>query len=175
MFTRSLFVAAAASTILAATPAFAQLIGGSAGGVVRVGGPGVGVGTATTGNVGVRVPRVDTNVGVDARTDVRVQRRERHRHRGHHHHGYGGPFVGAGFDGDLGLHTGMLVRDDFGATVGTISRINASSDGTVRSVLVSRTDGHGSVRLAPSALDVHSSGRFATTSAIRVGRGHRRH
>ncbi|MGQ0559611.1 MAG: hypothetical protein ACT4OE_08525 [Sphingosinicella sp.] len=164
---------AAATGLLAASPALAQLIGGSGGvgGVVGVGGPGVGVGTATTGNVGVRVPRVDTNVGVDARTDVRVQRRHRVRHRGHHHHDRGGAFVGAGVDGGLGLHTGMLVRDNFGANVGTISRINTSNDGTVRSVLISRADGSGSVRLAPNRINVHSSGRFAITGAIRAHRG----
>jgi hypothetical protein len=176
--TRIFMTAIAVAGLAASAPAFAQILGGSTGVGVGGGGSigvgsvtrgGIGVDTVTRGGVGVRTDTsVDADVDVDARTNTRIPRSDRHRAR-HRHHDDG--FVGAGVSGGLGLHTGMIVRDRAGATVGTISQLRHSSDGSIRSVLVARADGDGAVRLTPGSLDVHSSGSFATTSAIRAGRG----
>lgn len=65
----------------------------------------------------------------------------------------------------MGLRTGLTVRDTTGAAIGTVTRVNRSSDGTVRSVIVSSDSGrHRTVRLAPESLSV--SGDVVTTTKL---------
>jgi len=72
----------------------------------------------------------------------------------------------------LKLETGLTVRDTNGATLGTISRINRSADGTIRNVLVKSASGKRQViTLAPNTLtvngDVVTTTRLATSTQRR--------
>ena len=62
-----------------------------------------------------------------------------------------------------GLATGMVVRDSAGMTIGTVSRINRSGDGSVRNVLVA-TEGGGRriIPLAPETLTVSGDAVITT-------------
>ena len=65
------------------------------------------------------------------------------------------------------LKTGMTVQTTSGATLGTVSRVERSADGTVRNVLVTTASGARRVlRLAPSSLSV--SGGVATTTQTKL-------
>jgi hypothetical protein len=68
------------------------------------------------------------------------------------------------------LSTGMVVRDTNGATIGTVTRVLRSGDGTVRNVLVRADGGTRVIPLAPSTLSV-SGGAVTTT---RLATSHRR-
>lgn len=154
------------SLIFAALATAGTIVTAPASGQIRVGGQG-GVGVGGSVRVGVprvETPRIDTRVGVDARTRVdgpaAVDLRARNRTR-----------AGVGVnlpDHLLGLRTGLVVRNRAGVRVGTVSRIVTSADGTVRSVLVARARGQGHLRLAPDALRV--DGNVVTTSAVRLNR-----
>jgi hypothetical protein len=62
-----------------------------------------------------------------------------------------------------GLKTGLAVKDSSGATLGTVSKIEKSKDGTIRSVLVASSSGEKkTLHLAPGDLTV--SGGVVTTS-----------
>jgi hypothetical protein len=64
-----------------------------------------------------------------------------------------------------GLAKGLTVKDSSGATLGTVSRIKRSHDGTVRTVLVAGSAGeHHTIRLAPDSLSV--SGGVVTTTQV---------
>jgi len=70
---------------------------------------------------------------------------------------------GAGALADL--RTGLTVKNAAGTTLGTVSRIERSADGTVRAVLVATDSGARKVlRLAPDSLSV-SGGVVTTTQA----------
>jgi len=62
-----------------------------------------------------------------------------------------------------GLTTGLTVKDSTGATLGTVSKIEKSKDGTVRNVLVESATGKRTIRLAPNSLSV--SGDVVTTTS----------
>jgi hypothetical protein len=63
----------------------------------------------------------------------------------------------------IGLKTGLTVKDSSGATLGTVSKIEKSKDGTVRSVLVASASGKTkTLHLAPGDLTV--SGDVVTTT-----------
>jgi hypothetical protein len=62
-----------------------------------------------------------------------------------------------------GLSTGLTVKDSTGATIGTVSKIEKSRDGTVKNVLVNAAGGTRTIRLAPGSLSV--SGEVVTTTA----------
>jgi hypothetical protein len=70
-----------------------------------------------------------------------------------------------------GLNTGMIVRDTNGATIGTVSRVLRSGDGTVRNVLVRSADGRRTVPLAPETLSL--SGDVVTTTRLATSRRRR--
>jgi hypothetical protein len=64
-----------------------------------------------------------------------------------------------------GLSTGMTVKDSSGTTVGRVSKILRSDDGTVRNVLVaSASDPKHTIRLAPASLSI-AGGVVTTTTA----------
>jgi hypothetical protein len=63
-----------------------------------------------------------------------------------------------------GLSSGLTVKDSTGATIGTVSKIEKSKDGTVRNVLVDAAGGKRTIRLAPGSLSV--SGDVVTTTTI---------
>ena len=70
---------------------------------------------------------------------------------------------------DLGaLAPGLTVRDASGATLGTISRVIRSSDGTVRNVLVQAQDRRRTIPLRPDSLSL--SGDIVTTTGLRLDR-----
>jgi hypothetical protein len=60
------------------------------------------------------------------------------------------------------LAEGMTVQSSTGTSLGTISRIERSPDGTVRTVLLTRPGANGTVRLDPSTLSI--TGTTVTTS-----------
>lgn len=62
-----------------------------------------------------------------------------------------------------GLSTGLTVKDSTGATLGTVSKIEKSKDGTVRNVLVASATGKRTIRLAPNSLSI--SGDVVTTTS----------
>jgi hypothetical protein len=61
------------------------------------------------------------------------------------------------------LAEGMTVQSATGTSLGTISRIERSADGTVRTVLLTRPGRDGTTRLDPSTLSI--SGTMVTTTA----------
>jgi len=61
-----------------------------------------------------------------------------------------------------GLTAGLTVKDSTGATLGTVSKIEKSKDGTVRNVLVQSATGKRTIRLAPNSLSL--SGDVVTTT-----------
>jgi hypothetical protein len=61
------------------------------------------------------------------------------------------------------LTEGMTVQSSTGTSLGTISRIERSSDGTVRAILLARPGQNGLVRIDPSTLSI--SGTTVTTTA----------
>lgn len=63
------------------------------------------------------------------------------------------------------LEVGLTVRTAAGVEIGTIRRINRSSDGTIRSVIVSRAGRPGNLRLAPETLTI-SDGIVTTTAEL---------
>jgi hypothetical protein len=69
------------------------------------------------------------------------------------------------------LTTGMTVRTASGQTIGTVSRVVRSADGTVRTVLVrTSTRGKRLVNLAPRSLSI--SGGVVTTTQTGAGVRH---
>jgi hypothetical protein len=148
--TRNFIAAAAASmAILAAGPALAK--GGH-----------VGLGAKAK----VSTNR-DSGIGLRVRTDARVKSRgpahasDRALSRANNNSVlYGTARVRSLRD----LDSGMIVRDTNGATIGTVSRVLRSGDGTVRNVLVRSADGQRVVPLAPETLSV--SGRIVTTTRL---------
>jgi hypothetical protein len=66
------------------------------------------------------------------------------------------------------LNRGMIVRDTNGATIGTVSRVLRSGDGTVRNVLVRSADGTRTIPLSPGTLSV--SGGLVTTTRLATNR-----
>jgi hypothetical protein len=158
--TRSFITAAlAGAAILTAGPALAQGRGHGHGA-----GAGVGAGASTSHGNGH---------GVIVRTDARVNSQgpshasDRALVRANENSVlYGTARVRALRD----LDTGMVVRDTNGATIGTVSRVLRSGDGTVRNVLVRSADGQRIVPLAPSTLSL--SGGVVTTT--RLAASHRR-
>jgi hypothetical protein len=61
------------------------------------------------------------------------------------------------------LKTGQTVKDSTGTTLGTVSRIEKSKNGTVRSVHVASASGGKTMHLAPGTLSV-SNGVVTTTA-----------
>jgi hypothetical protein len=62
-----------------------------------------------------------------------------------------------------GLKTGLTVKDSTGATIGTVSKVQKTKAGKVRTVMVSSADGKRTMHLAPSTLSV--SGDVVTTTS----------
>ena len=60
-----------------------------------------------------------------------------------------------------GLTTGLTVNDSTGASIGTVNQIVTGTDGSIRAVIVTKTDG-GTIRLAPTTLSI--SGGVVTTT-----------
>ena len=152
--TRNFIAAAAASiAILAAGPALAKGKGGH-------------VGLGAKAKVGADTNR-GKGIGVKVRTDARVKSRgpahasDRALSRADNNSVlYGSARVRSLRD----LDSGMIGRDTTGATIGTVSRVLRSGDGTVRNVLVRSADGQRVVPLAPETLSV--SGRIVTTTRL---------
>jgi hypothetical protein len=65
-----------------------------------------------------------------------------------------------------GLTTGLTVQNSAGTAVGTVSRVITGSDGSIRAVVVTGTNGQ-TYRLAPSTLSI--SGNVVTTTSTTVG------
>lgn len=61
------------------------------------------------------------------------------------------------------LKMGQTVKDSTGTTIGTVSRIQKSKDGTVRAVHVASASGGKTMQLAPGTLSV-SNGVVTTTA-----------
>ena len=75
-----------------------------------------------------------------------------------------------------GLTTGLTVNDSTGASIGTVNQIVTGTDGSIRAVIVTKTDG-GTIRLAPTTLSISggvvtttNSGRLTTFSRAQYGR-----
>jgi len=122
--------------------------------------------------------RANANVRArtDARTDGRARRTEaRSRSQGPAHASATGiahanqnsVLAGATTNVSLGgLSTGMIVRDTQGMTIGTVSRVIRSADGSVRNVLVATESGRRRiVPLAPETLTLSGDAVITTRLA----------
>jgi hypothetical protein len=65
-----------------------------------------------------------------------------------------------------GLTTGLMVKDNAGATIGTVNQVVMGTDGSIRAVIVTRTDGS-TVRLMPNTLTI--SGGVVTSTTVSGG------
>ena len=136
------------------------------------GGVGVGLGGSTRGGLDLDVGRnLDVNQGRETRIDARsnsrgpVRANSRARVRANENSVLRTNPVTLP---DLsGLRTGLVVQNRSGVTIGTVSRIVRSDDGTIRTVLVTGADGQRRrIRLAPNSLSVN--GDIVTTTALRL-------
>lgn len=66
------------------------------------------------------------------------------------------------------LRTGLTVRNSAGVELGTIRRVNRSSDGTVRSVLIASAEGERTIPVRPGTLSI--SGDVVTTTQVQPPR-----
>jgi hypothetical protein len=158
MNSRILTAALAGAALSIAAPALAKPGGGHGGG----NGGGVHVGAG-----------VGHDRGVTTRTDARVNSRGPMHASDRAISRANGNSVLAGTVRTralVGLGTGMTVRDTNGVTIGTVSRVLRSGDGTVRNVLVRSATGQRIIPLAPGTLSV-SGGAVTTT---RLATSHRR-
>jgi len=158
------------SSLALATSAVAQHGGGHAGGPPGGMPPGAGAGLGGTISGQVRSgPGVD--FGVTTRDAARVNSQgAAHASDTGRAHANANSAIASGTNASAlaGLMTGETVRDSSGATLGTVSRIERSDDGTIRTVLVASADGkrHRTIRLAPSSLSL-SGGVVVTTATPR--------
>jgi len=65
-----------------------------------------------------------------------------------------------------GLKTGLTVNNSSGTSIGTVSQVITGSDGSIRAVVVTGTNGQ-TFRLAPSTLSI--SGDIVTTTSTTAG------
>lgn len=184
---RNIILTTAAASIALAAPALAQRGGGIGAGVG--GSVGVGIGSSmggTMGNaghatgagstIGADHGTVHSDTGVSTRTEAR-QNSQGPAHaadRALDRANQNSVLSGSASAGTslTNLRAGLTVRDSTGATLGTISRINRSADGTVRNVLVkSAKTGRKTLALAPNTLTVN--GDVVTTTRLSTSSGRR--
>jgi hypothetical protein len=86
-----------------------------------------------------------------------------------HSNDHAGLRTGATVASDLAaLQSGMTVKSATGTTLGEVTRVERSADGTVRSVLVRTSDGaHRVLHLAPGSLSI--SGGVVVTDQTKLG------
>lgn len=179
MKNRQIMLALAAASLIAGGQAIAQGRGGGQGGGQGMG-QGVGQGLGNPG-MGQGVGRIDTRVdtdvgrqrGIETRTEARVNARAPDRASDRAIERANENSVLAGTErppaADLsGLREGLTVRSSAGAELGTIRRVNRSSDGTVRSVLVASADGQRTIPVRPSTITI--DGDVVTTTQVRPPR-----
>ena len=169
-------LALATASLIAGGQAIAQGRGGGQGGG-HGGGQGMGQGVGNPG-MGQGVGRIDTRIdadvgqrGIEARTEARANARAPERASDRAIERANENSVLAGTErppvADLsGLREGLTVRSSAGAEIGTIRRVNRSSDGSVRSVLVASADGQRTIPVRPmlgSPILAFPSGRSLAT------------
>jgi hypothetical protein len=191
MRTRTLLIALAGTGLVATGPSLAEGASGSRDGAARVSGTLLAQGggfdalrARTKGTVS-RSSRRERSRGDENASDRAVDRADENSavtgtesesatpeprasdravERANENSAVGGPEEGAASTGDLaGLEVGLAVRGPDGAEIGRVERVNRSSDGTVRNVIISRANGQGNMTLAPGSLSV-SGGVVTTTS-----------
>lgn len=176
MKSRQIMLAFATASLIASGQAIAQGRGGGQGG-----GHGGGQGM-TQGNPGMGqgIGRIDTRIdadvgqrGIETRTEARANARapDRASDRAIERANENSVLAGAERPpaADLsGLRAGLTVRSSAGAELGTIRRVNRSSDGTVRSVLVASADGQRTIPVRPNTITI--DGDVVTTTQVRPPR-----
>lgn len=65
-----------------------------------------------------------------------------------------------------GLSTGLTVKDSAGASIGSVNQVVTGTDGSIRAVVVTKTDGT-TVRLMPNTLTIN--GGVVTTTTVTGG------
>ena len=166
MQARQILAALATTSLILGGQALAQGRGGGHG----KGGVGVSVGSSNRANVGVGSDRrgIDTRVGVRTRTDARVNSRgpDRANARAMARADGRSVLTSGRASADLSLlRTGLTVRDSTGAALGTIARINRSSDGVIRNLLVRDRDGRSrTIPVAPNSVSI--AGDVVTTTLL---------
>ncbi len=167
MTRRIMTAALAGAALFVAGPLIAAPGGGHGGG--QGGGHGGGVGVGAGAGIGMG----NRGIGLDTRTDARINSRgpahasDRALERANENSVLAGTVRTRTL---ADLSTGMTVRDTNGVTIGTVTRVLRSGDGTVRNVLVRASGGTRVIPLAPSTLSV-SGGAVTTT---RLATSHRR-
>ena len=172
MKSKLLMAAVAGTALLITSPAMAG--GGRGGGVgAGMGGAAGGMGHAGGGgSVGADMKATHSqshDTGVSTRTDARLNSQgpahasDRAIERANENSVLSGSTTTG--DAQLKLETGLTVRDTNGTTLGMISRINRSADGTIRNVLVKSASGKRKIiTLAPDTLSVN--GDVVTTTHL---------
>ncbi|MGQ0590768.1 MAG: hypothetical protein ACT4N8_14785 [Sphingosinicella sp.] len=183
MKSRTLLLALAGASLIAGGQAIAQGRGGGHGGGHGGGmgmGQGGGHGMGQRGGIELRGQgRIDVGVdrgrerGVETRTEARVRSRapERASDRAIERANENSVLSGTARPprADLsGLRAGLTVRNSAGVELGTIRRVNRSSDGTVRSVLVASAEGQRTIPVRPGTLSI--SGDVVTTTQVQPPR-----
>lgn len=180
MKSRTLLLALASASLIAGGQAIAQGRGGGHGGghgTMGHGGAGIGLGRGGAelrgqGRMDVGIDR-GRQRGVETRTRARANARapERASDRAIERANENSVLYGTTRPprADLSsLRTGLTVRNSAGVELGTIRRVNRSSDGTVRSVLVASAEGQRTIPVRPGSLSI--SGDVVTTTQVRPPR-----
>lgn len=177
MNSRHIMMALATASLITGGQAIAQGRGGGHGGGQGGGhGMGQGVGPSADPMRGQGIGRIDADVGqrgIETRTDARVNARAPDRASDRAIDRANENSVLAGTQrppsADLSsLRTGLTVRTSTGTDLGTIRRINRSSDGTVRSVLIDSADGERTIPVRPGTLTI--DGEVVTTTQVQPPR-----
>ena len=185
MKTNTILIALAGASLVAIGPALSQGRGGGHGGG-HGGGQSVGAGGSVSGTLNRGGMDVRGDVRGSTRMDTRVRGLDRLRSvdtRSERRQNSQGPDNASDRALDRAnensvlhdpsvtppalsaLETGLTVRTSDGTTIGTISRINRSSDGRISSVLVAGADGQRrNIRLAPHTLSI--DGEIVTTTTV---------
>ena len=162
MFYRALIVAGASAAIAVAGPAIAQRHGGS-------GGPPMGAGPRAHGpSMNMPSATVGTSANVNSQATLHSQGPANASATGIMHANSNSVLArGAVSSSTLtGLKTGLTVNNSSGTSIGTVSQVITGSDGSIRAVVVTGTNGQ-TFRLAPSTLSI--SGDIVTTTSTTAG------
>lgn len=173
MSKRHILLALAGASLIAGGQAIAQGRGGGHGGGHGQGNAGAMSGGMGRGGADTRLDRdLDRGRGDELRTERRARSRgpahasDRGIERADENSVLSGTVRSTT---DLSaLRTGLSVRNSAGTTLGTIRRVNRSSDGTVRSVLVDSATGRRTIPVRPGTLTI--AGDVVTTTQLRPPR-----
>ena len=163
MFSKSFMALVASAAVVVAAPALAAPGGGGG----PHGGMGAGAGANAHVNVNATNPMNTTTTTINSQGSAAIQNSQALQHAspmGIAHADQNSVLARGAVSSTAlpGLMTNMTVNDAGGTSIGTVSQIVTGSDGSIRLVIVTGTNGQ-TYRLAPSTLTIEN-GVVTTTS-----------